>query len=170
MRRGARAPRWCGLPLLRFLGGLLLMAAQFGDPRDPAGVDAGHQPIGLFPLVVPAPVTRSRRPANRPCRHPAAAGSGPGCRGGDPSAFAIPGRAGCGSRFRARPCPRKGLPAALGPLSKPLGRVRAPLWSRTKSRSARSRSQRFCSAATRELRLLRMLLDPPGTSAMSAPR
>jgi hypothetical protein len=34
----------------QFLGGLALVAAQFGDQRDHAGVDAGHQPIGSLPL------------------------------------------------------------------------------------------------------------------------
>src|ERR1035437_7808927 len=39
-----------GLPLLELLGGLALVAAQFGDQRDHSGVGAGHQPIGSFPL------------------------------------------------------------------------------------------------------------------------
>jgi hypothetical protein len=30
------------------------MAAQLGDQRDHAGVDARHHPIGFFALVVPA--------------------------------------------------------------------------------------------------------------------
>jgi hypothetical protein len=38
------------LPPLQFLGGLALVAAEFGDQRDHSGVDARHQPIGFFPL------------------------------------------------------------------------------------------------------------------------
>jgi hypothetical protein len=34
----------------KFLGGLPLVAAQFGDQRDYSGVDLGHQPVGLLPL------------------------------------------------------------------------------------------------------------------------
>jgi hypothetical protein len=44
----------CCLPLLHFLGGLPLLAEQFGDQRDHAGVDAGHQPVGFLAFVVPA--------------------------------------------------------------------------------------------------------------------
>ena len=40
--------------MAQFLCPLALMAAQFGDQRDHAGVDAGHQPIGLLALVVAA--------------------------------------------------------------------------------------------------------------------
>jgi hypothetical protein len=42
------------LPLAQFLGCPPLMAAQFGEQRDHAGVDADHQPIGLMPFLVPA--------------------------------------------------------------------------------------------------------------------
>ena len=42
------------LPLAQFLGGLPLVAAQLGDQRDHAGVDAGHEPIGSPAFVVPA--------------------------------------------------------------------------------------------------------------------
>jgi hypothetical protein len=41
------------LPLGQLLGSLPLLAAELGDQRDHAGVDAGHQPIGLA-LVVAA--------------------------------------------------------------------------------------------------------------------
>jgi len=49
-RRSSRAPRR-GLPLLQLLGGLALVAAEFGDQRDHPGVDAGHQPVGFLALV-----------------------------------------------------------------------------------------------------------------------
>src|SRR5450759_512153 len=39
------------LPRLQFLGGLPLVPAELGGQRDHAGVDAGHQPIGVLPLV-----------------------------------------------------------------------------------------------------------------------
>src|ERR1019366_8942652 len=67
-----------GPPLAQFFGGLPLMAAQFGDQRDHAGVDAGP-PAGprSFPCSR-APATRWRRRANRPCPRPAGRGSGPG--------------------------------------------------------------------------------------------
>jgi hypothetical protein len=39
-----------GLPLLQFLGGLALVAAEFGDQRDYAGGDPRHQPFGLLAL------------------------------------------------------------------------------------------------------------------------
>jgi hypothetical protein len=40
-----------GLPLAQFLGALALVAAEFGDQRDHAAVDARHQPIGFLSLV-----------------------------------------------------------------------------------------------------------------------
>jgi hypothetical protein len=40
-----------GLPPLQFLGRLPLVAAEFGDERDHAGVDAGHHPVGFLPLA-----------------------------------------------------------------------------------------------------------------------
>ena len=43
-----------GLPLLQFLGGMPLMAAQLGNHRHHPGVDAGHQSIGLLAFGVPA--------------------------------------------------------------------------------------------------------------------
>jgi len=42
-----------GPPLLQFLGGLARVAAEFGDQRHQGAVDAGHQPIGVLPLVAP---------------------------------------------------------------------------------------------------------------------
>jgi hypothetical protein len=41
-----------GLPLAEFLGGLALMAAEFGDQRDHAGGATGHQDVGFLPPVV----------------------------------------------------------------------------------------------------------------------
>jgi hypothetical protein len=40
------------IPLLQFLGRMALVAAQLGDQRDHAGVDAGHQLIGSLSPVV----------------------------------------------------------------------------------------------------------------------
>jgi hypothetical protein len=73
------------------------VAAEFGDQRDHAGGDAGHQPIGSFP-----------------------------CRRAPAKLLAPPGKSA----------------------------MSAPRWSGIRSRPARGRSQRFCSAATRELRRL----------------
>jgi len=39
-----------GLPLLQFLGGMPLMAAQLGNHRHHPGVDSRHQPVGSLPL------------------------------------------------------------------------------------------------------------------------
>jgi hypothetical protein len=39
-----------GSPLAQFLGRLALVGAEFGDQRDHAGGDAGHQPIGFLSL------------------------------------------------------------------------------------------------------------------------
>ena len=44
-----------GLPLLQFLGRLALVAAEFGDQRDHAGIHAGHQPITFPSLVITHP-------------------------------------------------------------------------------------------------------------------
>jgi hypothetical protein len=37
----------------QFLGGLALVAAQFGDQRDQPGIGPRHQPVGFLALVVP---------------------------------------------------------------------------------------------------------------------
>ena len=80
-----------GLPLAQFLGPPLV-AVQFGGQRDNAGVDTIDLRGRLLGLVVPAPATRWRRPADRPCQRPADRGSGPGRRAGDPNAFGAPRR------------------------------------------------------------------------------
>ena len=41
-----------GLPLAQFLGGLLLVGAQYGEQRDYSRVNADHQSIGFLALVV----------------------------------------------------------------------------------------------------------------------
>jgi hypothetical protein len=59
-----------GLPLLQFLGGLALVAAQFGDQRDHPGIDARHQPGRRSCPCRRAPATRWRRRADRLCPRP----------------------------------------------------------------------------------------------------
>jgi hypothetical protein len=39
-----------GLSRAQFFGSLALVAAEFADQQDHAGIDAGHQPIGSLPL------------------------------------------------------------------------------------------------------------------------
>jgi hypothetical protein len=41
------------VPDKKFLGHLAPVAAQFGDQRNHAGVDAGHQPFRVLAFVVP---------------------------------------------------------------------------------------------------------------------
>ena len=41
-----------GLPLAQFRGGLALVAAEFGDQRDHAGIDASHPLVGFLALVL----------------------------------------------------------------------------------------------------------------------
>jgi hypothetical protein len=51
------------LPLAQFPGVLPFVAAEFGEQRDHARVDAGHQPVGSFPLQ-----SRTSNPLAPPAR------------------------------------------------------------------------------------------------------
>jgi hypothetical protein len=103
-RRGVHRPALFDyrLPLGQLLHSLPPIAAEFGDQRDHSGIDAGHQPIGFLPLVVPAQQTRWRRRANRPWPRPADRGGVRGRHAAGPTALGAPRRARCGGRFRAR--------------------------------------------------------------------
>ena len=59
-----------GLPLLQFLGRLALVAAEFGDQRDHAGIDAGASADHLSFPCNHAPASRRRRWGNRLCPRP----------------------------------------------------------------------------------------------------
>ena len=72
-----------GMRLLQFLGGLPLVAAEFGDLRDHLGADPRHQSIGFFAFVATAPATRWCRRAVRPCLRPVDRGPDPGSSGGN---------------------------------------------------------------------------------------
>jgi hypothetical protein len=99
-RRSSRAARR-GLPLLQLLGGLALVAAEIGDQRDHAGVDARHQPIGFLSFVVahqqPAAAAGDIGHVGAPLlEDQIEAGTEP------IPAFGAPRRTRCGRRFRER--------------------------------------------------------------------